>query len=198
MALCQFWDNILIASSCPDGPIPRLVDTVCRILESSWRPTILCSCKQCQEDPCKFTCHMSSCTALGYLQLRGTEGGGTIFVQPSALTQDWLLKLGPPLITPSQSHPAYLSGILLGVLSNARVWCRTWASELLSLTVWLQVATLSGYVVKHVKKAGHSAVVRGLSTSPHEASRTVRYLYDVVPRLPMHRCCTSTFCLHWL
>ena len=97
--------------------------------------------------------------------------------------------------------PAYLSGILLGVLSNARVWCRTWASELLSLTVWLQVATLSGYAgyeVKQVKKAAHSAVVRGLSTSPHDASCTVRYLYDVIPHLPMQRCCAITFCLRWL
>ena len=86
----------------------------------------------------------------------------------------------------------------LGVLSNARVWCRTWASELLSLTVWFQVATLLGYAVKQVKKVAHSAVVCGLSTSLHEASRTVRYLYDVVPHPPMQSCCAIKFCLRWL
>ena len=205
------WVCGILLSSYPDGPAPRLVDTVCRILESAWDvavlcdcrqrqedPLQLCDCRQHQEDPCRFTCYQSSCTALGYSLLRGEGGGGTAFVQHSALTHNWGLKLGPPLIIPSGCHPTYLSGILLGMLSNAREWCRTWASELLSLTVWLQVATVSRYTAKQVKKAAHSAVVRGLSTSPHEASRTVRYMYDVVPHHPMQHCCTITYCLHWL
>ena len=43
--------------------------------------------------------------------------------------------------------------------------------------------------VKQVKKATHYAVVCGMSTSPHEASCTVRYVYDVIPHLPMQCCC---------
>ena len=146
---------------------------MCRILESLCDLAVLCNCRQRREDPCKFTCRLLSCTALRYSLLRLTEGGGTTFVQPSALTHD--CPPPPPLITPSQSHLAYLSGILLGVLSNARVWRRIWAGELLSLTMWLHVATPLGYTIKQVKKAAHSAVVCGLSTSPHEASCTVRY-----------------------
>ena len=168
---------------------------MCRILESSWALTVLCNCRQRQVDPCKFTCRMSSCTALGYSLLCGTGCGGTTSVQPSTLTKDCRLKLPPP---PHHSLPIPPSIFVRhppGVLSNARVWCRTWANELLSLTVWLQVATLSGYIVKHVKKVARSAVVCGLSISPHEASCTVRYLYDVVPH---PRCCAITFCLHWL
>ena len=59
-----------------------------------------------------------------------------------------------------------------------------WAGELLSLTVWLQVATLSGYTKKRLVRAAHSAVVRGLSTSPHDSEKTVQYLYKVYTTSP--------------
>ena len=160
---------------------------------------MVCDCRKQQTDPCKFTCHRPMCSALGYSLIRGDPGDGTVYAQPSALTKAWDLKLGPPLIAPDRSHPAHLLGILLGVLSNTHQWCTAWARELLSLAVWLQVAVLSRYGTKRLLKAGHSAVARGISTSPHEMQRTVRYLYDVVHRLPMRRCCAISFCLlKWL
>ena len=196
--LCQFQDNILIATSYPDSPTERIVDTVCRILESSWDLAVLCDCRKQQTDPYRFTCHRHMCSAPGYSLIRGDLGDGTVHAQPSALIETWDLKLGPPLIAPERSHPAYLPGILLGVLSNTRQWCTTWAGEPLSLTVWLQGAALSGYNTKRLWKAGHSAVARGLSTSPHDMQRTVQYLYGVVHHLPMRRCCAISFCLKWL
>ena len=196
--LCQLRDNILIASSYPDSPQERIIDTVCRILESSWELAMLCDCCQRQTDTCKFTCHGSTCSALGYSLIRGESGDGTVYAQPSALTMTWDLKLGPLLIAPEQSHPTYLPGILLGVMSNTRHWCNTWAGELLSPTVWLQVVALSGYGKKRILRATHSAVARGLSTSPHDALKTVQYMYDVAHRLPMRCCCALSFSFAWL
>ena len=99
IALRQFKDTILIASSYPDSPQDRIIDTVCRILESSQDLAILCDCRQKQTDMCKFTCHGFTCSALGYSLIRGECGDGTVYAQPSALTTTWDLKLGPPLIT---------------------------------------------------------------------------------------------------
>ena len=197
-ALCQFKDNILIATSFPDSPQIRVVERVCRILESCWDVAMLCDCCQQQSDPCTYACHGRSCVALGYCLVRGEHGNGAVFVQPSALDQHWCLKLGPPLITPSHTHPAYLPGILLGVLSNAQQWCGSWAGELLSLAAWLQIASLSSFSVKQITRAAHSAVVQGLSTSPHECAKSVRFLYDIVHYLPTVKCCAIKFCLHWL
>ena len=137
IALCQFRDNIPIATSFLDSPQARVVDRVCKILESCWDLAVLCSCRQQQTDPYKFSCHTHTCVALGYCLVRGEQGCGTVFIQPSALDQNWCLKLVPPLITPSDTHPAYLPGIILCALSNARQWCRSWAGELLSLAAWL-------------------------------------------------------------
>ena len=119
-ALCQFRDNILTATSYPDSPATRLVELICKVLESSWDLAVLCECRQKQADVCKTTCYGTSCVVLGYSLHQGTQGGGTVFVQPSPLNSQWSLKLAPPLITPNQSHLAYLPGILLGVLNNAR------------------------------------------------------------------------------
>ena len=117
---------------------------------------------------------------------------------PAPLRRHGTSNWPPPLITPSKAHPTYLPGIILGVQSNARTWCRTWAGEFLSLTVWLQVAILSGYTKKRLVRAAHSAVVRGLSTSPHDYKKTVQYLYKVIHHNPMLRCCAVTLCMEWL
>ena len=46
VALCRFMDNILIATSYKDSPTIRIVECICRILESSWDLAVLCDCRQ--------------------------------------------------------------------------------------------------------------------------------------------------------
>ena len=77
-------------------------------------------------------------------------------------------------------------------------WATTWAGELLSLSAWLQIALLSGYALPQVTRAAHSAVTRGLSTSPNDHTATTRYLYTVRHLLPMPHCCHLTLCAAWL
>ena len=89
-------------------------------------------------------------------------------------------------------------GIMTGALSNTRPWATTWAGELLSLSAWLQIALLSGYALPQVTRAAHSAVTRGLSTSPNDHTATVRYLYTIRPLLPRPHCCHLTLCAAWL
>ena len=73
-----------------------------------------------------------------------------------------------------------------------------WAAELLSVAAWLQVSLLSGYNKKQVARAGHSAIIRAVSTSSHGHSHVVKYLYSILPHLPMPHCCHITFCAAWL
>ena len=87
IALCQFEDNIRIATSFPYSPQARVVDRVCKILESCWDLAVLCDCRQRRKDPYTFTCHKHTCLALGYCLVWGEQGCGTVFVQPSALDQ---------------------------------------------------------------------------------------------------------------
>ena len=56
---------------------------------------------------------------------------------------------------------------------------------MLSLGAWLQIALLSGYHKKQVARATHSAVTRALATSPNTPAQTVRFMYSLLPHLPM-------------
>ena len=197
-ALCQFRDNILIATTYPDTTSHPIVSTVCNLLGEAWNLDVLCECMSGPGDPCKHHCHSASTTALGFDMIRGKTGKGLAYLHPSALSSTWSLKSAPPLLSPASAYPAYLPGIMTGALSNARPWATTWAGELLSLSAWLQIALLSGYALPQVTRAAHSAVTRGLSTSPNDHTATTRYLYTVRHLLPMPHCCHLTLCAAWL
>ena len=79
-----------------------------------------------------------------------------------------------------------------------RWWCHTWVGELLTVAAWMQVALLSGYTLRAVLRATHSAVVRGLSTGPQDCNQTVKFVYHMGPLLPFPRRCAIVRCLQWL
>ena len=132
---------------------------------------------------------------MGFCLVRGRNGKGSAYTHPSALDSVWGLKLGPPLLSCNLSYPSYLPCLLIGVLSNSRRWCQTWAGELLTVAAWMQVAVLSGYPLRAVLRATHSAVARGLSTGPQAFNSAVRFMYYIAPRLPLPRCCAVSQCL---
>ena len=45
MTMCQFRDNILVASSYPDSERVRLIQTVCGLLGKAWDLKVLCDCQ---------------------------------------------------------------------------------------------------------------------------------------------------------
>ena len=144
VSLCQFRDNILIATDFPDDPSTPIVQEVCVILRQCWGLHVFCNCMSQPGDPCMLSCHDTACTALGFDLVRGEGGTGLVYLHPSALSQFWSLNSPPPpLITLALAHPAYLPGIFTGVLVGARPWCRTWAGELLYMVAWAQLAVLS-------------------------------------------------------
>ena len=168
----QFRDHILIASTYPNNPDTALVHTVRGILQQAWGPRVLCDYCTSDSDACRFKCHNTYTQTVGFCLVRGHNGRGSVYTHPSALDPVWNLKLGPPLLSSHPSYPSYLPCLLIGVLSNSRRWCQTWAGELLSVAAWMQVAVLSGYPLRAVFRAAHSAVVRGLSTGPQDFNST--------------------------
>ena len=130
--------------------------------------------------------------------VRDQKGHGLAYLHPSALSKTWDLRSAPPLISPEVSYPQYLPGILTGVPTSAHPWCNTWAGELLSVSAWLQVSLLSGFSKKQVARAGQSTITSTLSTSSHDHSQTVKYLYSILPNLSMPHCCHILFCAAWL
>ena len=82
---------------------------------------------------------------MGYVLVREPTGTGVAFVEPSALTAQWNLRLGPTLLTPRDAYKGYLGAIFTGVLKNGSQWTHSWIAEILSAAVWLQVTLLCGY-----------------------------------------------------
>ena len=164
VTLCQFRDNILMATSFLDHPTIGIVKRVLTILQSAWSLRVLCPC----DDTCRATCLSTSAVAMGYCLVLSTEGSATAYIQPSSLTPQWDLKLGPPWVSPHTAHPKYLHGIFTGVLSNSQPWAKSHLAQLLSVAAWCQVAVLSGYSQRDTRHAMHSAIVCSYATSDHD------------------------------
>ena len=155
---------------------------------------MLCPC----DDTCRAKCLSTSVVAMGYCLVLSAEGCASAHIQPSSLTPQWDLKLGPPLVSPRSAHPKYLHGIFTGVLSNSRPWAKSHLAQLLSVAAWCQVAVLCGYTQRDTRRAMHSAIVRSYATSDHDFMRTVAYMHQVVLRVPQPCCCHLHQALQWV
>ena len=69
---------------------------------------------------------------------------------------------------------------------------------LLSVAAWLQVSRLSGFSVRQVARAAHAAIIHGLSGSPHDHQKTVKYMYYIVHPIPVPKCSAINMTLQWL
>ena len=49
-----------------------------------------------------------------------------------------------------------------------------------------------------VARAAHVAIVRSLSTGPHDHHKTFRYMYYIAPQMPTPQCCAINMTLWWL
>ena len=83
-----------MATSFLDHPTIGIVKQVLSILQSAWNLRVLCPC----DDKCHATCLSTSAVAMGYSLVLSTKGSATAYIQPSSLSPQWELKLGPPLI----------------------------------------------------------------------------------------------------
>ena len=194
VTLCQFRDNLLMATSFPNHPTVGIVQRVLTILQLAWGLRVLCPC----DDTCRVTCLSTSAVAMGYFLVVSTEGCASTYIQPSSLTPQWDLKLGPPLVSPRSAHPRYLHGIFTGLLSNSQPWAKSHLAQLLTVAAWCQVVVLCGYTQRDTKRAMHSAIVHSYATLDHDYTRTVAYMHQVVLRVPQPRCCNLHRALQWV
>ena len=123
--MCQFRDNILVASSYPDSHRVELIHIVCKLLGSAWNLKVLCDC-QPEHPTCQFTCLKTHTTAMGFCLVRAPGGEGLVYLHPNALTASWELKQGEPLKLPDSQHAGYISRILTGALAASNPWCNSW------------------------------------------------------------------------
>ena len=88
-------------------------------------------------------------------------------MQPAALTDDWSLRLGPSLMSPTHAYIGHLSGISPGALANGRPWVRTCSEQIVSALAWLQTALLSGYARGDSMPGMHRALHKAFGAEPH-------------------------------
>ena len=194
VTICQFRDNILVASDFPDGAHEQLISGICKLPGQAWGLRVLCEC----DETCTHTCHQSTVTAVGICMVRGPKGEGMAYLHPYSLDHNWNLKQGPPLKSPLAQHPGYVSSIITGALAASNPWCLTWASQLLSVGAWCQVAVLSGYDSKQGTMWAHSAITKTYSVTPHASQDTGGFVHQQIQFFPHRRCCHVSAVLHWL
>ena len=85
---------------------------------------------------CVGHCLAQTARALGISMTVGA-GVGLSSTHPSALKQDWSLRFGKPLITPSWAAPEYLSCIFTSSLTGAQPWLHNWGAQILPALSWV-------------------------------------------------------------
>ena len=78
---------------------------------------MVCDCMT-NQPKCTRKCCTSITKIMGYVLVREPSGNGLAFVEPSALTATWQLRLGPTLLSPDSAYKGYLGSIFTSVLKN--------------------------------------------------------------------------------
>ena len=136
----------------------------------SWFPTCVCvGLGGGGGGTCKGNCLATTVWALG---ISMTVGVGTALgsTHLSALTGDWSLRHGMPLITPGRAPRSYLPCILISSLAAALPWQRTCAAQIMSALAWAQPGMASAYPRMVVMRALHKSVRRVCSASAGDAA----------------------------
>ena len=196
MSLAQFRDNILVGAR---GPSPtHEMQSVCDTLSEVWNLPVLCDCMTEDRRVCQRTCTSPSLTAMGFTVQLGNDCPPLVYAQPSGLTATWRLKCTVTLQSPPAQAHKHVSNIPVSAVLNVQPFLHTWASCLLSITSWAQVAVLSGYSRPTVLRALHSAVPRIVARTPWDVDQTLIWCEHVTYKLPSTRE-TVFFHLHrWL
>ena len=110
-SLCQFRDNILLATNLPPSRSTTLVNMVASTLSKVWSLEVLCPYLDGGAAVCGGARLSNSVRALGISMTVGA-GVGISSAHPSALTSTWALRHGKPLIDPAGQpeniSPAFL------------------------------------------------------------------------------------------
>ena len=127
--MCQFTDNIPVATDSSPCDRARVVQEVRHILKSCWARDVDCGCISKHVAKCTGACCNLVTKAVGVVMILGEgDSEGTAFAEPAAVTPSWELKLDAPLKSPSRATADYLPAILTGVLKNTGKWATTWLS----------------------------------------------------------------------
>ena len=99
VAMCQFRDNILLATDCPVANHAALVEHIRHVLKTAWNVEVECDCIGPRQKQCTGNCCAPVRKAVGVVMAVQPPGEGCAFVEPAALKPDWSLRMqAPPLL----------------------------------------------------------------------------------------------------
>ena len=96
VAMCQFRDNILIATDSPHSKQVSLIQKIHDILKAAWGLEVECDCITPQQAQRTGHCYAPVRKAMGVVMTLHPAGEGCAFVEPAALNPDWSLRLQAP------------------------------------------------------------------------------------------------------
>ena len=194
IALAQFRDNIMIASSATRAK-HLVMGKVCRALSTAWNLPVVCECK----DVCSGACMSNCITAVGVgFSLPQAQGTPLVHLHPSTLNDRWELKWSPPLQTPGGSTPDYLHTLFIGVMQSNLNLVRSWAGLLLSAVAWMQVAVLSGFAAKDIIRPMSEAINRACARTAHNHEPSKRWVGFIARKLPVPKHQAMLILHQWL
>ena len=115
VALCKFRDNIVMAMDAQPHERAQAMELVRGFFEEALGLPLTCECITDLHKQCTGSCCSHMCKVMGNVLVRDRQGRGAAFAEPSALTSDPRLRLGPPLLSLHSQYRGYLGGIFTSV-----------------------------------------------------------------------------------
>ena len=162
-----------------------------------WKLPVLCPCIRNPGDPCKEACMKQDLRALGVCMHRA-RGQGTCLAHPSAFTEHWALKLGPPLQSAWAEQDVSLANLYTSVLINALPFIRSWGALLLSCAAWINMGLLCGHSTAVTLRAAHRALTRVLARTPYAVEPSRKCITFLIPHMPASKTFIAQLVCTWL
>ena len=117
---------------------------------------------------------------------------------PSAFTDQWDLKLGPPLQSTWAVQDGSLANLYTSVLVNALPFIRSWSALLLSCTAWINMGLLCGHHPAVTLRAAHRALTCVIARTPYAVEPSRKCIAYIMPHLPAQKSTVARLVCMWL
>ena len=145
---------------------------------------------------CKGARCGSVCKVPGVVLVRGENGSGMGFIEPSSVTSTWALCLGPPLMSPHSKYSGCLGSIFTGsrqaplfsYIGGSYHECCGMAQCGGSIWVW----------EGRCNEGDAQGVFRAYTTALHDVQATVKAVYSLSYHLPTTQAGAARVLAMWL
>ena len=112
---------------------------------------------------------------------------------PIRVTDQWDLKLGPPLQSAWAVQDVALANLYTSVLVNALPFIHSRGALLLSCAAWINMGLLCGHSPAVTLHAAHRALTRVVARTPYAVDSSRKCIAYIIPHMPTNKATSGMY-----